>query len=245
MKDKKMFYVFITCVFLSIVIVGATYAFFIAGSSVDNVVKGESNFTNFSLNVSKVTSLDLTFGLVPMKNIEAPYAAEQLCYDDNKKIGCQIYKITLENNSDNSIIVDGYITTNPIDGIETRYTRVYPKDVNYTDSVTGQPAVAHVFGTNFTKEDMLDASFVERNYIKTGSMVSSDYSQLNREDDYDSLFVSGEEIGGVNRTVDFYVMMWIWDDDTNQSFAQRNQVVYTGLVTFMSSSGSQIKASFD
>lgn len=246
MNDKKMFYVFVTCLVLSIFVVGATYAYFTSSASDNTTVKGDSSFNSFSLSVSKVTSLDLTFGLIPMKNIEAPYAAEQMCFDSNENVGCQIYKITLSYDSDDSILVDGYITTSPMEGIETRYTRVYPKDVNHIDSSTGEDVVSHVFGTSYTKEDMLDNTFDMDKNIKSGKMVSVDESLLNRDDDYSSLFVSDIEIGGENnKTVDLYFMVWIYDDGNNQDFAQGSQIVYTGTAIFVSSSGSKIKASFD
>ncbi len=245
-NDKKMFYVFIACLVLSIFIVGATYAYFTSSVSDNTVVKGTSSFNTFSLSVSRVTTLDLTYGLIPMKNIEAPYAAEQMCFDSNEKVGCQIYKITLLYDSDDSLLVDGYITTNPIDGIETRYTRVYPKNVTITNSDTGEEVVSNVFGTSYTKDDMLDSSFDMEKYIKNGAMVSSDEFLLNRDDDYSSLFVSNVVLGGEqNKVVELYFMIWIYDDGNNQDFAQGNQAVYTGNATFISSSGSKIKASFD
>ena len=90
-----MFYVFIGCITLSIIIVGATYAYFTANTKNDKDVKGSTNTTNFSMSVSRVTTVDMAYGLIPMKNKEAPHAAEQMCYDDNQNAGCQIYKITI------------------------------------------------------------------------------------------------------------------------------------------------------
>ena len=73
-----------------------------------------------------------------------------------------------------------------------------------------------------------------------------DLNSLNRVDDYNALFVSNEQIGGdVGNSVDFYVMIWIWDDGTNQDFVQGQQIVYTGMATFISAYGNEIKASFD
>lgn len=243
--DKKMFYVFVTCIVLSLVIVGATFAFFTASASDDESVSGVTSAASLSLSVTKITSLDLTFGLVPMKNDQAPYAAEQLCYDDYNNIGCQIYKITLRTDSDTPMFVDGYITTDVIDGIETRFTRVYPKEVSFTDPNTNITTVDNIFSTSYTKEDMLLPSFDIDANIKSGELSSVDLVHLNRTDDYDALFVSDEQIGGDNSEVDFYLMIWIWDDGTNQDFIQGAQIVYTGLATFITAQGNEIKASFD
>ena len=244
--DNKSFYLFVVCITLSIDIIGATFAFFTASANDNEIVKGESASTNFSLFVSKVTSLDLTFGLIPMKNTEAPYAAENMCYDDLGSVGCQIYKITLTSDDSEAMFVDGYITTTPIEGIETRLTRVYPKDITVTDDETGEEKVIHTFGTSYTKEEMADISFNMDDNIKSGKVGSDGLSSLNREDDYDALFVSNEQIGGdAGNSVDFYVMIWIWDDGTNQDFVQGQQIVYTGMATFISAYGNEIKASFD
>ena len=245
-SEKKLFYFFVTCLVLSMVIVGSTFAFFTASSSNDSVVKGNTSSSSFSLSVTKVTSLDLTFGLIPMRNTEAPYAAEQLCFDDNKSVGCQIYKITLKTDSDTSMFVDGYITTEVISGIETRYTRVYPKEVSYTDPDTNITTTDNIFSTSYTKSDMFDVDFNMDANIKSGKRVSADVSMLNRNDDYMSLFVTNELIGGdAGDEVDFYVMIWIWDDGTNQDFIQGERIVYTGMVTFITAQGNEIKASFD
>lgn len=242
--DKKMFYVLITCLVLSVIIIGATFAFFTASAS-NNTVSGYSATSSFSLSVSKVTSLDLTFGLIPMKNTEAPYAAEQLCFDDRGSVGCQIYKITVSTDDD-VLFVDGFITTEVIPGIETRFTRVYPYDYTYTDPNTNEEVTEHVFRTSYTKQEMSANNFDMASHIKSGQMGSDNLNALNTTDDYDCLFVSNEKVGGdAGDSVDFYLMIWIYDDGTNQNFIQGEQIVYTGMATFVSASGNEIKASFD
>ena len=244
--DNKFFYLFVVCITLSIVIIGATFAFFTASSSDDNTVNGVTGATGFKLSVSKITSLDMTYGLVPMRNTEAPYAAEQLCYDDRGSVGCQIYKITLNIESEDVLFVDGFITTDVVDGIETRFTRVYPKVMSSTNPETGEVSTDNIFTTNYTKSEMLEDSFDEDKYIKSGNAINAEGRLLNKTDDYDCLFVENEQLGGGNDTqVDFYLMIWIWDDGTNQDFIQGNELVYTGTVTFVTAQGNEIKATFD
>ena len=244
--DKKMFYVLVTCLALSVVIVGATFAFFTASANDNESVVGYSETSSFGLSVTKVTSLDMTFGLIPMRNTEAPYAAEQMCYDDRGSVGCQIYKITIHGDVDNTMFVDGYITTDTLPGIETRFTRVYPYDYTYTDPDTNEEVTDHIFRTSYTKQEMLDVNFDMSEHIKSGKLGSDNLSSLNQTDDYDCLFVSNEKIGGdAGADVDFYLMIWIYDDGTNQDFIQDSRIVYTGMATFVSAAGNEIKASFD
>lgn len=242
-RKGKMFYFFVGCVCLSLIIVGATFAYFTASVKDENTVHGATKTTSFSLKVERVTTVDMAFGLIPMKNEQSPHAAEQMCYDDFNNAGCQIYKITLKADSDEIFFVDGYITTTTKDErIETRFARVYPKEV--TDDNTNE--TKQVFTTNYTKEDLLNEDFDRDAYIKTGARVSSEDKQLNNSDDYNCLLVKNEQIGGdAGSIIDFYVMIWVYDNGTAQDFMQGMQQAYAGMVTFVTAQGNEIKASFD
>ena len=100
-----MFYFFIGCVALSVAILGATFAYFTADTSDNNTVHGATETTSFSLSVKRVTTVDMAYGLIPMKNKQSPNAAMQLCKDDFNNAGCQIYEITLKGDSDQVMFV--------------------------------------------------------------------------------------------------------------------------------------------
>ena len=95
-SNKRVFYFFIGCMILSVIIIGATFAYFTASTVDSNTVHGGSYLTNFRLSVERVTTVDMAYGLIPMKNQESPHAAEQKCLDDFGNAGCQIYKITID-----------------------------------------------------------------------------------------------------------------------------------------------------
>ena len=95
-----MIYFLVGCLLLVMLVVGATYAYFTAKASDDNTVKGDAATVSFGLSVDKVTTIDMAYGLVPMKNNQAPKAASNKCYDDNNNAGCQLYKITINADSD-------------------------------------------------------------------------------------------------------------------------------------------------
>lgn len=241
-SNKRMFYLFVGCMVLSVIIIGATFAYFAASSQDGNTVRGRSETTSFSMAVSRVTMADIVNGLVPMKNSEAPHAAEQLCLDDNNNAGCQIYKITVSGGEDDVFFVDGYITFETKDGVEARFTRVYPKKVSEDKEI---------FTTKYTTDDFKDDSFDERAVIKTGSRNGNE-GGFNHKDDYDCLFVSNEQIGGTDKnglevatSRDFYVMIWIYDDGTSQDYMQGMEHVFNGEATFVTAEGNEIKATFD
>lgn len=245
-NEKKMFYFLIGCISLSVVIIGATYAYFTASSTSENVVSGTTESATFSLSIDRVTTIDMAYGLVPMKNEQAPHAAEQLCYDDFGNAGCQIYKITLLTDSSIIKFVDAYVFTYPKDGLETRFTRVYPKDL--TDSVSEDSQSGehkYVFQTEYNKDDFSNPDFNVSNYIKTGERGSLDNNSVNREEDYNGLFMENEMVSSNAEENVFYLMLWVYDDGTAQDYLQGMELAYSGEVIFVTAEGNEIKATFD
>ena len=244
--DRKMFYFFIGCITASILIIGATFAYFTANTEDANTVHGVTETTSFSMSVERVTTVDMAYGLIPMKNTQAPGAAQQLCKDDFDNAGCQIYKVTLKGDSDQVMFVDGYISTNPKEGVETRFSRVYPEEVEVTDPETSEVTTKTIFNTSYTKEDFASEDFNESAVIKTGVRGSEITLPYNYEDDYDCIFVENEQIGGeAGNEISVYVMIWLFDNGENQNFMQGMELVYTGEATFVTAHGNEIKATFD
>lgn len=231
-SNKKMFYLFVACISLSVIIIGATFAYFTA-SVKNNDISGKSASTRFSLNVTRVTTIDLIKGLIPMRNEESPNAAVKKCEDDLGYAGCQIYKITVTLSDEEAVSVDGYITTNKKVGVETRFSRVYTDDNEQT------------FYTDYTAEDFKDPNFVQSDYIKTGNDISLDNNSLNPNDNYESLFINNETLSKENTSKVFYVMIWVYDNGTSQDELQGMKDAFTGQVTFLTSYGNEIKATFN
>ncbi len=242
-NDRKMFYFLVGCIILSLVIVGATYAYFTANATNDTVVRGDSATTSFSLRVEKITDADNAFGLIPMRNNQAPNSVKQKCRDDNNNGGCQIYKIIVESDSDTIMFLDGYIVTEPSDSrLETRFASIYTEDDEET------------FNTKFTADDFSDVNTLKSEYTadlgiksgKLGSREDEEVVSLNHTDDFDCLFVSNEKIGGdIGRSRVFYVVMWVFDNGANQNYLQGLQLAYRGTVTFVTAEGNEISATFD
>ncbi len=233
-KERKMFYFLIGCISLSLIIVGATYAYFTASATDENTIGGNAATVSFGLSVDKVTTVDMAFGLVPMKNRQAPNAAKQGCYDDFNNAGCQMYKITVNADSDTVMFLDGYVVITPRDErLETRFTNVYTEDeTNYH--------------TGFTNEDFESDMFDEEKFIKTGHRFSDVDTALNHTDDYGCLLVENEKIGGdLGRQKVFYMMIWVYDNGEAQNYLQGMQLAYKGEVTFVTAEGNEISATFD
>ena len=229
-----MIYFLIGCLLLVMLIVGATYAYFTAKASNDNTVKGDAATVSFSLSIDKVTTVDMAYGLVPMKNNQAPKAANNKCHDSNNNAGCQLYKITITADSDTVMFLDGYVFMTPKDErLETRIANVYTDDKEN-------------FYTKFTTEDFTKEDFDESNYIKTGVRVTDKETSPKRTEDQDCLVISNEKIGGdVGRTRDFYIMVWVYDNGEAQDYLQGMQLAYQGEVTFVTAEGNEISATFD
>lgn len=233
--NKRMIYFFICCISLVLIVVGATYAYFTASVTNENTVKGDAATVSFSLSVEKVTSVDMAFGLVPMKNNQAPNAAKQMCYDNLGNAGCQMYRITVDADGDTVMFLDGYIVITPRDErLETRFTSIYTEDNGVT------------FNTSYTLEDMQSDTFDEAKFIKNGVRTSIEPTPLNHTDDYGCLLIEDEQIGGeVGRQRVFYVMIWVYDNGEAQDYLQGLQLAYRGKVVFVTAEGNEISATFD
>lgn len=231
---NKMLYFFIGCISLSMLIIGGTFAYFTASTTDTNTVYGDAATVNFSLSVQKITTVDMAYGLIPMRNDMAPYAASHKCRDNFGNAGCQLYKITVAADSETVMFLDGYIITNRQEGVETRISEVLLSE----DSET--------FNTKYTREDFDKEDFNEAEYIKTGVRGSTEEFSLNHEDDYQCLFIQNEKIGGdVGKTREFYMMIWVYDNGQEQNYLQGMQLAYTGTVTFQTAQGNEISATFD
>lgn len=232
--EKKMVYFLIGCVTFALVVIGATFAYFTASITDENTIEGDSATVSFGLKVERVTTVDMAFGLIPMKNLQAPNAAKQKCYDDHGNAGCQMYKITVEADSDTVMFLDGYVFVTPRDErLETRIANVYTDD-------------GENFYTKFTNEDFGKEDFVVDEYIKTGKRVTESSASPNRTDDYYCWLVGDEQIGGeFGRIREFYIMVWVYDNGLAQDYLQGMQLAYKGEVTFITAEGNEISATFD
>jgi len=232
--NRKMFYVLVGCFSLVVAIIGATYAYFTANAVDEGTVKGNAATVTFGLSVDRVTTIDMAYGLVPMKNIQAPNAAKQKCHDDLGNAGCQIYKITINADSDTVMFLDGYIVVTPRDPmLETRFARVYTAD-------------GENFNTIFTNDSFMSENFIESQYIKTGIRGSDLETPLNHAEDSNCLLIMNEQIGGnIGRTREFYVMIWVYDNGEAQDYLQGMELAYRGEVIFVTAEGNEISATFD
>ena len=112
-KGRGIFYGVIGVATLVVAIIGATFAYFTATQTNDNTITGNAASINFGLKVERAETTDQTNGgLIPMSNtmVEKAVSATTPCKDDNGNSVCQIYKITLTNQSSASMFLDGYVT---------------------------------------------------------------------------------------------------------------------------------------
>lgn len=243
-NNQKMFYLFAGCIVLSLVIIGTTYAYFTAQAADDEIVKGDAATVTFGLNVEKITDIDMAFGLVPMRNNLSPKAAANMCYDDYGNAGCQMYRVTVNADSDTAMFLDGYIVMTPKEGVEVRIARLYTDDEEET------------FYTEFTPDDFIDTNTLSDNYlnnnekndlgIKTGICTNAESGLFNNTEDLDCLFTKNEQIGGsVGRQKIYYLMVWVYDNGEVQNELQGMELAYKGLVVFTTAEGNEISATFD
>lgn len=139
MEQKKfnvnnVFYGVIGVATLMVAIMGATFAYFTATAENTATIGGNMATVGLDVIVTKMTTIDETKGgLIPMSNNMIEQAinksSNQICVDDNGNAVCQIYKVTVTNESSVSMFVDGYVTLSGGSGVAVDHT--------YTKNTTG------------------------------------------------------------------------------------------------------------
>ena len=101
-NGRGIFYGVIGVATLVVAIIGATFAYFTA-TATNNVITGNMATVSLNLSVTKVETKDEETGMIPMSNGMVHQAVNKagndLCVDDNGNAVCQVYKITINNNS--------------------------------------------------------------------------------------------------------------------------------------------------
>lgn len=159
-----------------IAVIGATFAYYTATSSNNNTIKGNMATIGFDVTVNKVLKQDETRGgLIPMSNNMVQQALTKnasvdgkgICVDDNGNAVCQIYKITVVNNSTSSIFVDGYVTLNGGSGTAADIPSGYTASSNTTTMRWAQ-----VFCSNETAGVVSGCSTAGNSTVRSDSAVS-------------------------------------------------------------------------
>ena len=113
-NGRGIFYGVIGVATLVVAIIGATFAYFTASKTNNNVITGNAASITFGLKVERAEYNDATSGLIPMSNSMVETAVNNtdnnVCVDDNGNSVCQVYKITVTNTSTASMFLDGYVT---------------------------------------------------------------------------------------------------------------------------------------
>ena len=125
-NGRGIFYGVIGVATLVVAIIGATFAYFTASGSVTNNITGNMANISFDLSVEKVVDPGATSGIIPMSNTMVETAVNNdtndTCVDDNGNAVCQVYKVTVTNNSTAAMFVDGYIALAGGSGLNTDFT---------------------------------------------------------------------------------------------------------------------------
>ena len=165
-NGKGIFYGVIGVATLIVAIIGATFAYFTATQSNNNVIKGNAATISFGLAVNKMTRIDETKGgLIPMTDgmVGAAVTASTPCQDEAGNAVCQIYRIRVSNTGSAIIFLDGYVTlTGGAPGGSTsspttmRWAQVFTAD-EQSWTLNGTPALAN--GQSVTNLNEINLTF--------------------------------------------------------------------------------------
>jgi hypothetical protein len=121
MKNRRRLYIIVAISSLVVALISGTFSYYQASVTNNNTISGTIASLKITLDVTKVTSGE---GLIPLQESLISSAAKASCIDDNGYTACQIYKLTLKNESNVSVEVDGYITLTSSTSTNLKWTEL-------------------------------------------------------------------------------------------------------------------------
>lgn len=203
--EKNKLYMVIGIIILILSIAGSAYAYYSASASA--TISGTAGGGNLTLKVDKL-STSATKDLIPLDNTTDmltkaakgygnntnSYDNSKSCIDKNGYTVCQVYKITITNNSGVAIVLNG--------GVSLR-------------------------GDNTPNIEC--------------AVMNSSISVTNNSSCQGSSTLAKKYILGVNSSKEYYILVYI----NNKEGIQTDSGNFTGIVTFTSSDGAELKARFE
>lgn len=192
-NGRGIFYGVIGVATLVVAIIGATFAYFTASATAINNITGNMATISMDLAITKLVDPGETSGMIPMSNnmVETAVSGKQgettktnaTCVDDNGNAVCQIYKVTITNNSSATMFTDGYIALTGGSGTPKDYTyttgdnknsttmrwaQVFPSDATTTPTATSKFTTAGTQQLGNTDETKQTIAAIDNSTDTTG-----------------------------------------------------------------------------
>ena len=197
-------------------LIGATFAYFTAGATVDpnsDNVTGKTYVFDASATLSVVTSGQL----IPMTDnlLSSAMSQQNVCIDSRGYQACNMYELIISNSS-TAVSLSPVITTNS----GTTFASGDLKYQLFTSSNNTYTAVSGI-----------------------GSISTTVDNQMLATNNTDNLLLSiGTGTTSVPTTATYYLVIWLSDNNNNQPLTQNK--TFVGTVKFNSANGERISADF-
>lgn len=174
-KHKKIFTIILPILLVVLLVVGVvsvTYAYFQASANNNDIQGGTATATELELKVAKI-STSATGNLIPLDNdVESlttaakgynfsgtTYDETKSCIDKNGYSVCQIYEITIKNNSTAAVVLNGGITS--LEGEKT--PNIACAVMNNSTSVTNNATC--ISSTSIANKEKINANDEKKYYM--------------------------------------------------------------------------------
>lgn len=203
------FFILIVVIFTLIIsITGATYAYFAIGATSNNVITGTAATADLGLVVTKnyptVASTN-TGVLVPQLNAYLGSAVNAGCVDANSNIVCEVFTITVTNNSSAQVRINGTLKFDYVEITQNagaNYDNLYWREMDSTTTL----------GTHTIFKSSI-----------SDSVVSSTAKQPNASLVNSLVLASGQSHS-------YYIVIWIDETNNNQNSTDKGK--FNGTVKF-------------
>ena len=106
-NNRKKLYILVSCLALMVALLSGTYAYFSVSATNNNAINGTVAGFDLDLVMSRVTT---NGNLIPLQDDLVSNAVSEGCLIDDDLVVCQIYEITVSNNGNTGVTLDGTIT---------------------------------------------------------------------------------------------------------------------------------------
>jgi hypothetical protein len=156
MGYRKNLYILVFISALVVAFISGSFAYYQASVTNNNTISGTIASLSLKLDVTKVTEGE---GLIPLQESLISKAAQASCIDSNGYTACQVYKLTLTNQSNVSVEVNGYITLTSTTSKNLKWTELTSKNTYNNANTRGMSRSALV------RKDVIGAGSSKDYYI--------------------------------------------------------------------------------
>ena len=168
-NNRKKLYILVSCLALMVALLSGTYAYFSVSATNNNAINGTVAGFDLDLVMSRVTT---NGNLIPLQDDLVSNAVSEGCLIDDDLVVCQIYEITVSNNGNTGVTLDGTITLTATTG--SSISNLKWSKLSDASTYDSSATIHAMSSSNLVSDYYMDANSEEVFYIVVWDSYSED-----------------------------------------------------------------------